>query len=89
MQLPGKQTRTAAQLHTLECANRIGFPVVLRTDVQMDSDVITKTQISCIHGFTKFSWDPCARLARAELSYYSYKHETWRVHSIRFPQAPS
>ena len=31
MQLPAKETWTA-QLHILECAIRIGFPVVVRTD---------------------------------------------------------
>ena len=67
MQLPGKQTRTAVQLYTLECANRFGFPVVLRTDLRTDSDVITKTQISCIHGFTNFSYQ--WGFPRAELRY--------------------
>ena len=33
MQLPVKQTRPAGQLHRLEFVIRIGFPVVLRTDI--------------------------------------------------------
>ena len=49
MQRPAKQTRAAAQFHTLECINHICCPVVLRRDGRLKRHTLTKNFLASMH----------------------------------------